>query len=80
MDRKWGRAEVASHTKCTNRCCNTCRYGSNAASWVLVDEAWSLGECLSRTDHVVPGIPVFFVLSKNTPFKKQFLDGDIPLL
>ena len=55
------------------------RYGPRAARWVRVEEGWTLGDILGQEDHVAPGIPVFFVLAKNTPFKKQFLEGDIPL-
>ena len=55
------------------------RYGPTAAQWVRVDEKWTLGDLLSREDHVAPGIPVMFVLAKNTPFKERFLDGDVPM-
>jgi tetratricopeptide (TPR) repeat protein len=56
------------------------RYGEKAARWIRVEEGWTLGEVLRREDHVVPGVPVFFVLSAKTPFKESFLEGDIPLL
>jgi hypothetical protein len=56
------------------------RYGPDAAGWVRVREGWTLGEALSREDHVVPGIPVFFVLAAGTPFRERFLEGDVPLL
>lgn len=49
------------------------RYGPTAAQWVRVDENLTLGELLSKEDHVAPGIPVMFVLAKNTPFKERFL-------
>lgn len=55
------------------------RYGDKAARWVRVEENKTLGELLSSPDMVVPGIPVFFVLSSKTSFKQQFLSGDIPL-
>lgn len=56
------------------------RYGPNAAAWVRVNEGWTLGEALQRPDHVVPGIPAFFVLAKDSPVREQFLDNDLPLL
>lgn len=56
------------------------RYGPNAAGWVRVDERWTLAECLGRPDHVVPGIPVFFVLARRSPMRQQFLENDVPLL
>ena len=55
------------------------RYGPTAAKWIRVNEEWSLGELLSQPDHVAPGIPVMFVLAKGTPFKQQFLEGEVPL-
>ncbi|KAL6779418.1 CNS1 [Auxenochlorella protothecoides x Auxenochlorella symbiontica] len=56
------------------------RYGPNAATWQRVEEGWTLEQALARADHVVPGIPVFFILSSSTPYKARFLSGDIPLL
>ena len=56
------------------------RYGAKAAGWVRVNEKWTLADALGRPDHVVPGIPVFFVLAKGSPFRQQFLDNDVPLL
>lgn len=56
------------------------RYGPKAAGWVKVDEKWTLADALAREDHVVPGIPVFFVLSKGSDFRQRFLDNDMPLL
>jgi tetratricopeptide (TPR) repeat protein len=56
------------------------RYGSQGATWVRVNEKHSLGEVISREDHVIPGVPVFFILAKTTPFRESFLAGDIPLL
>ena len=56
------------------------RYGPRAAGWRAVDERWTLRDALARPDHVVPGIPVFFVLARGTPFEARFLEGDLPLL
>lgn len=56
------------------------RYGPNAAGWVRVSEGWTLRDALAREDHIIPGIPAFFVLAKGSDFRQRFLDGDIPLL
>lgn len=56
------------------------RYGPRAAGWVRVREAWTLGQALAREDHVIPGIPVFFVLAAGSDFRERFLEGDLPLL
>ena len=56
------------------------RYGSRSARWVRVMDKQSLGDVLESSDYVIPGVPVFFILSHTTPFKDTFLDGDIPLL
>lgn len=56
------------------------RYGQKQASWVRVNERHTLGSVISKDDHVIPGVPVFFILAKSTPFKESFLRGDIPLL
>lgn len=55
------------------------RYGPSASQWVQVDESLTLGEVLSREDHVVPGVPVFFVLAADSPLRESFLAGEIPL-
>lgn len=55
------------------------RYGPNAAGWVRVQEGWTLRDALARPDHIIPGIPAFFVLAKGTDFRQRFLEGDIPL-
>lgn len=56
------------------------RYGPKAAGWVRVQESWTLRDALARPDHVVPGVPAFFVLAGGTPFRERFLEGDLPLL
>lgn len=56
------------------------RYGPKAAAWVRVKESWTLRDVLARPDHIVPGVPTFFVLAKGTDFKERFLEGDLPLL
>eukprot|EP00890_Picochlorum_soloecismus_P006381 jgi/Picsp_1/6744/NSC_04085-R1_tetratricopeptide repeat protein 4 homolog len=58
------------------------RYGPKGATWVRIDESDSLGEIIGKQDHVIPGVPVFFLLSKDTPrdFRENFLNGEMPLL
>lgn len=56
------------------------RYGPNAAAWVRVQEGWTLRDALCRPDHIIPGVPAFFVLAKGTDFRDAFLEGDMPLL
>ena len=56
------------------------RYGPEAASWKRVDERWTLAEVLGKKDHIIPGIPGFFILSSKTSYKQRFLSGDIALL
>ena len=50
------------------------------ATWVKVNPKHTLGQVISREDHVIPGIPVFFVLAKSTPFRDNFLKSEIPIL
>lgn len=56
------------------------RYGPKAAAWVRVQQGWTLRDALARPDHVIPGVPAFFVLAKGTEFRDRFLEGDMPLL
>lgn len=39
-------------------------------------QSQTLGEILSHADYVVPGIPVFFVVSKGSQFAERFLSED----
>lgn len=43
--------------------------------WVQVPERSSLHDVLRKKDHVIPGIPVFYVLSKGSEFYEEFLSG-----
>lgn len=43
--------------------------------WVKVDERATLYSVISRPDHIVSGIPVFFVIATGTSFHKTFLSG-----
>lgn len=56
------------------------RYGPKAAAWVRVQEGWTLRDALARPDHVIPGVPAFFVLARGSDFRERFLEGEMPLL
>ncbi|KAH7316173.1 hypothetical protein KP509_21G081100 [Ceratopteris richardii] len=43
--------------------------------WKIVPEKSSLHDILARKDHIIPGIPVFYVLSKGSSFYDDFLSG-----
>ena len=55
------------------------RYGPKASKWCRVSEKLLLGEVLAKPDYVIPGIPVFFVVSKGSDYRKRFLSDEIPL-
>lgn len=42
----------------------------------MLHQGQTLGEILARPDYVVPGIPVFFVVSKGSQFADRFLSED----
>ncbi|KAI5072408.1 hypothetical protein GOP47_0012514, partial [Adiantum capillus-veneris] len=48
---------------------------NDAQQWIQVLEKSSLHDVLARKDHVIPGIPVFYVLSKGSDFYEEFLSG-----
>eukprot|EP00250_Pteridium_aquilinum_P032871 c4855_g1_i1 orf=110-1183(+) len=43
--------------------------------WIRVSERSSLHDVLAKKDHVIPGIPVFYVLSKCSGFYEEFVSG-----
>jgi hypothetical protein len=43
---------------------------------VRVDPAATLGAVLAAPDHVVPGVPVFFVVAAGTAFRDRFLAAE----
>ncbi|KAA6430080.1 MAG: hypothetical protein FRX49_00511 [Trebouxia sp. A1-2] len=55
------------------------RYGPKASKWCQVSENLLLGEVLAKPDYVIPGIPVFFVVSKGSNYRERFLSDEIPL-
>lgn len=53
------------------------RYGQGASHWVKVDEQLSLKQVLLQEDHIVPGVPLFWVLAKDTDYEKRFLAEEL---
>ncbi|PNH04314.1 Tetratricopeptide repeat protein 4 [Tetrabaena socialis] len=51
------------------------RYGSRAARMRRVDPRHSLRQVLAAEDHVVAGLPLFWVVAKGTPYRKRFLES-----
>eukprot|EP00246_Nothoceros_aenigmaticus_P015022 TRINITY_DN6027_c0_g1_i1.p1 TRINITY_DN6027_c0_g1~~TRINITY_DN6027_c0_g1_i1.p1 ORF type:complete len:393 (-),score=63.74 TRINITY_DN6027_c0_g1_i1:269-1447(-) len=43
--------------------------------WIQVSENETLNSVLSRTDHIVPGIPVFYVTARGTSFNHILTSG-----
>ena len=43
---------------------------------ILIDERMTLGEVLAADDHIIPGHPVLYVVSKRTKFKTKFVAGE----
>ncbi|XP_051135414.1 uncharacterized protein LOC127254365 [Andrographis paniculata] len=54
----------------------TCASASgDRPKWIRVNEKQTLHDILKHPDFVVPGIPVFFVVSKKSRFHKDFKSG-----
>jgi hypothetical protein len=53
------------------------RYGQHVSHWVPVDPKMSLREVLLQPDHVVPGLPLFWVLAKGTDYRQRFLAEEL---
>jgi hypothetical protein len=43
---------------------------------VLIDEGSTLAEALASENHVIPGHPVVYVVSKGSEFRTKFLAGE----
>lgn len=50
-------------------------YGDKAARFVKADERQTFRELLSHQDHVVSGVPTFFIVAKATPYYQRFLES-----
>ncbi|PQQ10321.1 tetratricopeptide repeat protein 4 homolog [Prunus yedoensis var. nudiflora] len=49
--------------------------GKGSSKWVKVNEKRTLHDVLKEPNFVIPGIPVFFVVSKRSSFYKEFKAG-----
>ncbi|KAK9067516.1 hypothetical protein SSX86_011627 [Deinandra increscens subsp. villosa] len=54
----------------------TTSVGNNQPKWVKVNERRTLHAVLKEPNLVIPGIPVFFVVSKRSSFYKDFKTGN----
>lgn len=50
-------------------------YGKNASGMELIDQDNTLGEVLRRSDHVMPGNPIFWIVCRGTVFEQKFLSS-----
>ncbi|KAL6576238.1 hypothetical protein OROHE_000019 [Orobanche hederae] len=48
----------------------------NNPKWVRVNQRRTLNDILKNPDFIVPGIPVFFVVSKRSGFYRDFKSGN----
>ncbi|KAL8262027.1 hypothetical protein R6Q59_026076 [Mikania micrantha] len=55
---------------------NMSSVGNNRSKWVKVNERRTLHAVLAESNLVIPGIPVFFVVSKRSSFYKDFKSGN----
>ncbi|KAJ8749087.1 hypothetical protein K2173_013694 [Erythroxylum novogranatense] len=50
-------------------------HGKGSSKWVKVNEKHKLSDILKEPNFVIPGIPVFYVVSKRSAFYKEFKAG-----
>ncbi|XP_057804875.1 uncharacterized protein LOC131020197 [Salvia miltiorrhiza] len=48
----------------------------NGSNWVKINERRTLHDILKNSDIIVPGIPVFFIVSKKSSFYRDFKSGN----
>ncbi|KAK3146071.1 hypothetical protein QOZ80_3BG0261260 [Eleusine coracana subsp. coracana] len=48
----------------------------DSGKWIKVKEGKTLQEVLQHKDHIIPAIPVFFVVSRKSSFYKKFTAGN----
>ncbi|PKA59416.1 Serine/threonine-protein phosphatase 5 [Apostasia shenzhenica] len=48
---------------------------AGSGEWIKVDEKSTLSAILRQPDYIIPGIPVFFVVSKKSIFYNEFRNG-----
>ncbi len=55
-------------------------YGKHAAKWVRVNDEHNLQTILHEPGHVIPGIPVLFVVASGTRYRDAFLSENRPVM
>uniref|UniRef100_A0A2C9UNS7 Uncharacterized protein n=1 Tax=Manihot esculenta TaxID=3983 RepID=A0A2C9UNS7_MANES len=65
-------AEIVGEEKDTNE---DSIEGTGSSKWVEVNEKKTLHEVLKERNFVIPGIPVFYVVSRNSNFYRKFKAG-----
>ncbi|KZV21759.1 tetratricopeptide repeat protein 4 [Dorcoceras hygrometricum] len=63
------------YTEETSTVNHTSAANGNRPKWVRVDERKTLHEILKGPDFIIPGIPVFFAVSKRSSFYEDFKSG-----
>ncbi len=53
------------------------RYGKDAAHWVRADESCSLQQTLKAPGHVIPGLPLLWVVARGTIYRDRFLSEEL---
>lgn len=51
-------------------------YGKDSVNWVEVEEWKTFRDIIEEPGHVVPGIPTFFLLAKDSKYHKLFLSSN----
>uniref|UniRef100_A0A0A0LC81 Uncharacterized protein n=1 Tax=Cucumis sativus TaxID=3659 RepID=A0A0A0LC81_CUCSA len=46
-----------------------------SSKWIKVHERRTLHDVLKEPNYIIPGIPVFYVVSRNSKFYKDFKAG-----
>ncbi|XP_065874500.1 uncharacterized protein [Euphorbia lathyris] len=50
--------------------------GNGSSKWIKMNEKRTLSDVLKQADFIIPGIPVFYVVSKNSSFHIEFKAGN----
>eukprot|EP00775_Hariotina_reticulata_P012859 gene12859-12986_t len=53
------------------------RHGQGASHWATVDENMTLKDVLLQPNHLVPGVPLFWVLARGTAYEGRFLSEEL---
>ncbi|XP_047088611.1 tetratricopeptide repeat protein 4 homolog [Lolium rigidum] len=56
--------------------CTVTPSSEGSAKWIRVKEGTTLEEALQHKDYIIPGIPVFFVVSRKSSFYPEFKAGN----